>query len=171
VLDVGTGTGAVAAALARELPAARVVASDRSADALALAGTNLAHLAPRVARARANLVEGFRAAAFDLVVANLPYVRSADLAGLAPEVRDWEPRAALDGGADGLDLVRALVATAPAVLAAGGWLVLEIGVGQVAAVVAALRERGYGRIEVARDAAGIDRIVAAEGRGDAWMRS
>jgi release factor glutamine methyltransferase len=171
VLDVGTGSGAVAAALARELPSARVVASDRSEDALALAGANFADLAPGVRRVRASLVAGFRAGTFDLVVANLPYVRTDDVARLAPEVRDWEPRAALDGGPDGLDLVRALVATAPEVLAAGAWLILEVGAGQATAVAAALAERGYGRIEVVRDAAGIDRVVAAEGRGDAWTRS
>jgi release factor glutamine methyltransferase len=171
VLDVGTGSGAVAAALARELPGACVVASDHSAEALAVARANLARLAPGVTLARATLADGFRGGAFDLVVANLPYVPTGALAGLAPEVRDWEPRAALDGGPDGLDLVRVLVATAPAVLAIGGWLVLEVGVGQAEAVAAAAVRRGYGRIEVVPDAAGIDRVVAAEGRGDGWTRS
>jgi release factor glutamine methyltransferase len=171
VLDVGTGSGAVAAALARELPSACVVASDRAADALDAAGANLARLAPGVARVRASLAHGFRAGAFDLVVANLPYCRTGELARLAPEVRDWEPRTALDGGPDGLDVIRALVATAPDALAAGGWLVLEVGIGQAAAVAAAAAARGWARIEVFRDAAGIDRVVAAEGRRDAWMRS
>jgi len=171
VLDVGTGSGAIAAALARELPGAAVVASDRAAGALALAGANFARLARRVARVRASLVRGFRAGAFDLVVANLPYVPTADLGGLAPEVRDWEPRTALDGGPDGLAVVRALVATAPEVLAPGGWLVLEVGEGQAAAVAAAAGRRGYGRVEVVRDAAGVERVVATEGRGDGWTRS
>lgn len=171
VLDVGTGSGAVAVALARELPSARVVASDRSVEALAVARANLARLAPAVTLVRASLADGFRRGAFDLIVANLPYCRTGDLAGLAPEVRDHEPRMALDGGPDGLDAVRTLVATAPEALAAGGWLVLEVGIGQAGTVAVAAAERGYERIEVLRDAAGIERVVAAEGRGDAWTRS
>ena len=89
-----------------------------------------------------DLVATFRTGAFDLVVANLPYVPDGDLAGLAPEVRDHEPRSALAGGADGLGVVRALVVVAARVLAPGGWLVVEIGAGQ-ASRVAEMADDGW----------------------------
>ncbi|HLY38931.1 MAG TPA: peptide chain release factor N(5)-glutamine methyltransferase, partial [Candidatus Binatia bacterium] len=129
VLDVCTGSGAVAAVLARELRGARVWASDVDPDALAVARTNVARHAPRVALVRADLLAGFRLAAFDLVVANPPYVAESHFPGIAPEVRDWEPRVALAAGADGLALLRRLVADAPRVLVRGGWLVVEMSAG------------------------------------------
>src|SRR5439155_734487 len=101
VLDVGTGSGAIAAALARELPAARVWASDVDTDALAVARANLARQAPGVALVCGDLLAPFRTAAFDLVAANPPYVADAELGGLAPEVRDHEPRVALAAGPGG----------------------------------------------------------------------
>src|SRR3989442_9412249 len=101
ILAVGTGGGAIAAALARELPAARVCASDLAPGALAVARANLARHAPGVALLCGDLLAPFRAAAFDLVAANPPYVTDAELGGLAPEVRDHEPRVALAAGAGG----------------------------------------------------------------------
>src|SRR6185369_13722013 len=158
VLDVGTGSGAIAVALARELAGATVVASDRCASALAVAATNRARLAPHVGLVQGDLLAPFRVGAFDLVVANPPYCAEGTV--VQAEVRDWEPATALYGGPDGLD---ALVASAPRVLRAGGWLVVEIGEGQRDAVVARARRSGaYGRIEVADDYAGIARVVAAE---------
>src|SRR5439155_346206 len=121
VLDVGTGSGAIAAALARELPAARVWASDVDTDALAVARANLARQAPGVALVCGDLLAPFRTAAFDLVAANPPYVADAELGGLAPEVRDHEPPVALAAGPDGLAALGRLMAEAPRVLAAGGW--------------------------------------------------
>jgi release factor glutamine methyltransferase len=160
VLDVGTGSGAIALALATELPDARVVASDRMAAALAVAATNRTRLVPRVALVRADLLTAFRTAAFDLVVANPPYCPAGTV--VQAEVRDWEPATALYAGADGLDALDALVDEAPRVLEPGGWLVVEIGLGQAEAVVARMRASGsYDGYEVARDLAGIERVVGA----------
>jgi release factor glutamine methyltransferase len=167
----------VAAALARELPAARVWASDRDAGALAVARTNLARHAPRVGLVCADWLAAFRAGVFDVVVANPPYVSTAELALLEPEVRDHEPRAALDGGADGLDAVRVLLAEAGRVLVAGGWVVLEMGAGQAARVLDGVAAVGqYDRTIVRADGAGIARVLAAQraatgGRGRTWMPS
>jgi release factor glutamine methyltransferase len=166
VLDCGTGSGALAAALARELPGAQVVASDRSADALAVATANLTRLAPRVAIVRGDWLTAFRANVFDVVVANPPYVEQAALARLAPEVRDWEPRAALDGGPDGLAAIRALLATAPRVLRAGGWLVMELGAGQSPEARRLAGRAPWAASEIRSDAAGIDRVLVARRGGE-----
>ncbi len=163
VLDAGTGSGAVAAAIARERPAARVVASDRSPDALDVARTNLAALAPSVILVRADWLAPFAPASFDVVVSNPPYIVDAELAGLEPEVRDHEPREALVAGLDGLDAYRVLVAQAPTVLAPGGWLVVEMGAGQSQAVQNLVGVVGqYARCVVERDTAGIERVLAAQ---------
>jgi len=150
VLDVGTGSGAIAAALARELPAARVWASDVDTDALAVARANLARQAPGVALVCGDLLAPFRTAAFDLVAANPPYVADAELGGLAPEVRDHEPRVALAAGPDGLAALGRLMAEAPRVLAPGGWLVVEVGAGQAAAVRRLAEEAGAERRQAGR---------------------
>jgi len=161
VLDVGTGSGAIAVALARELAGATVVASDRSEPALAVAAANRARLAPKVGLVQGNVLAPFRAGAFDLVVANPPYCAEGTV--VQAEVRDWEPSAALYAGPEGLDVLDALIASAPRVLRAGGWLVVEIGAGQRDAVVARVRRTSaFGRIDVADDYAGIARVVAAE---------
>jgi release factor glutamine methyltransferase len=166
ICDVGTGSGAIAAALARERPDAAVWASDRDRGALAVARANLAQHAPRVTLVCGDLVSAFRSGAFDLVVANLPYVADAELATLAPEVRDHEPRLALSGGGDGLAVLRRLVAAAPAALAPGGWLVVECGRGQAPGIRAALAAGGGFAEPVAmRDGDGIERVMAAEARG------
>lgn len=163
VLDAGTGSGAIAAAIARELPASCVVASDRSTDALDVARANLTALAPAVTLVRADWLAPFAPASFDVVVSNPPYISDADLAGLEPEVRDHEPRQALAAGADGLDAYRVLVTQAPAVLAPGGWLVVEMGAGQANAVQALVGVVGqYARCVVERDVAGIERVLAAQ---------
>jgi release factor glutamine methyltransferase len=163
ILDVGTGSGAIAAALARERPAAAVWASDVDADALAVARVNLARHAPRVGLVRGDLLAPFRGAAFDLIVANPPYVADGELAELAPEVRDYEPRVALAAGPEGLDALLALVAAAPGVLAPGGSLVLEMGRGQATRLrEAAMRDGRYARSSMMLDPAGIERVLAAQ---------
>lgn len=165
VLDAGTGSGAIAAAVAAERPDAVVVALDRSADALAVARTNVPS---RVRIVRGDWLAAFAAASFDVVVSNPPYVTTGELASLMPEVRDHEPREALVAGDDGLDAYRVLVVQAATVLAPGGWLVVEMGAGQATAVAALVEAVGqYDRCVVERDAAGIDRVLAARrtGRG------
>jgi release factor glutamine methyltransferase len=163
ICDVGTGSGAVAAALARERPGAAVWASDCDRGALRVARGNLGRHAAGVRLVCADLVSAFRREAFDLVVANLPYVADADLPTLAPEVRDHEPRLALSGGPDGLAVLRRLVASVSAVLAPGGWLVVECGRGQAAGVCAALAAaRGFAEPTVVRDGDGMERVIAAQ---------
>lgn len=166
VLDVGTGSGVLAVALARELPRARVVALDRSPGALAIARENVQQLAPRVRLVCGDLLAAIASCTFDLVVANPPYVPTGEIARLAPELRDYEPRLALDGGADGLAVIRALLAEVPRVLLAGGWLVFELGAGQAGTVVQeAARETVWGPARVVRDLAGIERVMALQRQG------
>ena len=169
--DVGTGSGAVAVAVARRFRSAlvlgrlRLLASDLSADALALASENLARhrVGQLVTVVLADLLEGVGPQPIpDVVVANLPYVPSAMVASRVGSL-GWEPVAALDGGDDGLEVVRALLARLPARLAPDGSAVLEIGEGQaepMRAAVAALPGRWSMAIE--RDLAGLERIVRVE---------
>jgi release factor glutamine methyltransferase len=165
VVDVGTGSGAIALALKRERPEDEVVAVDVSPAALAVARDNALRLGLEVTFVEGDLLAPLVGEPrFDLVVSNPPYIASADIAGLAPEVRA-EPRLALDGGADGLAVVRRLAATAAAVLAPGGGLAMEIGAGQAEAVVAILREHGFAGVGTRADLAGIQRVVFGQ-RGE-----
>jgi len=153
VLDVGTGSGAVALALKDERPDLVVLATDASEDALAVARANATRLGLEVAFARADLLEGLTGP-WDAVVSNPPYVADADYAGLAPEIVRYEPAGALRGGADGLDVLRRLIAAAPA-----PFLAVEVGAGQAGAVSALMREAGYRDVSIRRDLAGIERVV------------
>ena len=168
-LDVGTGSGAIALALATEGPFARVVAVDVSPDALEVARANAREAAPD-APVDFRLGSLYAAAAgerFDVVVSNPPYVGEDERAALDPEVRDWEPAAALFAGAGGLDVIRPLVEGAAAHLEPGGLLAMEIGAGQADAVTALVRATGaFAEPRVRADLAGRDRIVTAELRGD-----
>jgi release factor glutamine methyltransferase len=161
IADVGTGTGCVAIALARELPRATVLAIDLSREALDVAAHNVAAagLEERIALACGDLLDGV-AERFDLIAANLPYVPSAELERLAPEVRH-EPRLALDGGADGLALLRRLVAQAAEHLEPGGPLALEVGLGQAAEVAELAQAAGAKEVRQERDLAGVERVVVA----------
>lgn len=161
IADVGTGSGAIIVALAKQLPGARAFAVDRSAAALEVARANAARHAVAVEFVEGDLTAPLHEhAPFDLVAANLPYIPTAELAGLAPEVRA-EPVGALDGGPDGLALVRRLVADAPAVLAPGGALVLEIGAGQADATAALCEAAGLVDVRRRRDLGAVDRVVSA----------
>jgi release factor glutamine methyltransferase len=153
VLDVGTGCGAVALAVADELLGCAVSATDTSEAALELARENadLLGLAARVRFEQGSVPEE---AEFDLALANLPYVRDDEIDLLAPEIRDWEPRSALLGGPDGLAAIRDVV---PRVRADS--VALEVGVGQGPAVAELLREAGFGQVEARPDLAGIERVV------------
>lgn len=161
VLDVGTGSGAIALAIADELPGCEVVATDSSAAALEVAMANATRLGleGRVSLVRGTLPpdDGRR---FDLVVANLPYVSEREWPALEPEVTRWEPREALLGGPDGLDAIRALV---PGLAAVAPALALEVGADQARAVEGLLREAGFDRVEARSDLAGIPRVVWGSG--------
>jgi release factor glutamine methyltransferase len=156
VLDMGTGSGAIALAIADEMPTCEVIATDTSAAALAVARANAERLglADRVELVEAMLPPD--AGGFDLIVANLPYVAESEWGGLEPEVTEWEPREALLAGSDGLDVIRAAI---PAAAAVAPSLALEIGAGQAPAVSELLFEAGFGKVETRPDLAGIPRIV------------
>jgi release factor glutamine methyltransferase len=166
VVDVGTGSGAIVVTLAAFLPTARAWAVDVSAAALEIAQQNaIRHdVAERITFVQGDLMQPLIAAdqRADLITANLPYIASDELDTL-PVVK-YEPRLALDGGADGLNLIRRLLAQAPRVLAAGGLLLMEIGAGQ-GARVCELAEVAFptARMSVIHDYAGFDRIVRVEG--------
>jgi release factor glutamine methyltransferase len=164
IADLGTGSGALLLALLTELPDAFGVGTDLSAAALRVARGN----AESAGLARAAFVACDMAAAlgapFDVVVSNPPYVATGDIAGLAPEVRDFEPHRALDGGADGLDFYRAIAAAAPALLARDGVLVVEFGIGQAEPVAALLAAAGLAPSAPRPDLNGVPRaLVATEG--------
>jgi release factor glutamine methyltransferase len=160
VLDVGTGTGAIALAIADELPTARVTAVDVSEEALSLARENLelTGVNGRVRLVEHDLTSGLGEANFDLVVSNPPYVEPDELPTLQPEVRDWEPHVALV--ASGATQKLALAATEA--LQPGGWLVLEVAAGAGERVERLLSEVGFEDVRITPDLAGRDRV--AEGR-------
>ncbi len=162
IIDVGTGSGCLAICLAREFPSARVVATDLSEAALALAARNARRhgVAERIEFVRASLLDGVAGRAA-LVVSNPPYIPTSDIARLDPEVREWEPAQALDGGPDGLDVIRALVASVPGALAPGGWVIMEFGVGQALAVERLVRESPLELVRIVNDLQGIPRTVVA----------
>jgi len=160
-LDLCTGSGCVAISLARERPTSSVWATDVSGGALAVARDNALRLgAYNVAFAEGDLYAPARGRRFDVVTANPPYIASGDIAGLPADVRDHEPRLALDGGADGLDLVRRVVDGAPAHLVPGGVLAVEVGAGEAADVRALFEARGFVDVDVARDYGRIERVVS-----------
>ena len=157
VADIGTGSGALALALKKERPGDEVFAVDVSPDALEVARGNATRLGLDITFLQGDLVSPL-AGPFDLIASNPPYIPSQDIAGLSPEVRR-EPSLALDGGADGLLLVRRLASEARKILAPGGALAMEIGAGQAASVMEILRGEGYAGIGARRDLAGIERVV------------
>ena len=160
VLDLGTGTGCLLLAALTEFPAAFGVGTDVVPEAAALAARNAAAcgLAGRSAFLCADWAAPL-AGRFDLVLANPPYIESATIAGLMPEVAHHEPRSALDGGADGLDAYRAVLAALPDLLAPGGVAVLELGVGQAGPVTALARHAGFCDPALRQDMAGIARAA------------
>lgn len=166
VLDVGTGSGAIAIALAHEQPQVQVTALDCSEPALQVARANaeLNGVADRVSCVTGDLAE-LPAGPFAMVVSNPPYIPTRDLAQLMPEVRDHEPRLALDGGDDGLDAYRRLAAQAKSILVPGGWLLVEVGIGQATDVEALFRATGLTEVTQRQDYSGIPRVVSAR-RGD-----
>jgi release factor glutamine methyltransferase len=168
-LDLCTGSGCVAITLGRERPTSSFVGADVSADALAVARDNALRLgAYNVAWRQGDLFDAAPLPArFDLVTANPPYIAAGEIASLMADVRDHEPRLALDGGDDGLALLRRVVAAAPARLARpGGVLAVEVGAGQAPAVALLFAQAGFADIETKRDHARIERVVSGVLRGD-----
>ena len=162
ILDLGTGSGAILLAVLAERPAARGLGVDISEDALAVARENAANLglASRAALLRGDWATGLEDASFDLVVSNPPYVRTGEIVTLDPEVRQYEPLAALDGGPDGLDAYRVLAPEILRVLKPGGGFVVEIGFDQGPAVRALFEAAGAVDLELRQDLGGRDRVVA-----------
>jgi release factor glutamine methyltransferase len=162
ILDLGAGSGAILCALLAELPAARGVAVDLSAAACAATRANLARLGleKRAFALRGRWAQAI-AARFDLVVSNPPYVRSGEIATLSPEVKLYDPRLALDGGADGLACYREIACELPRLLAEDGFAVLEAGAGQAAQIAALLVDARLQIAAIERDAHGHERAVAA----------
>jgi release factor glutamine methyltransferase len=167
-LDVGTGSGAVAVAVAKELASedAAVVATDISEAALAVARWNAERngVASRVEFRHGDLLSVVQSGeTFTAVLSNLPYIPTCDFGSLEPEVAEFEPRLALDGGEDGLELIRALVDAVPTIVRPNGWLALEIGVGQAERVVDRIRQTAaFKEPTVIRDYSGVERVVLAQ---------
>lgn len=165
VLDIGTGSGCIAVTLAKELPAAAVTATDLSEAALAVARRNAERNGVTIEFLAGSLLEPVAGRRFDLIVSNPPYIPSADIEGLEPEVRDYEPRGALDGGADGLDAYCELIPAALNCLNPGGWLLVEVGIGQSEAVRELFGGNGFTELITACDPGRIERVVGGRRHG------
>jgi release factor glutamine methyltransferase len=163
ILDIGTGSGAIAVALATHLPAARIDATDQSAAALKVAQANAARngVAERVRFLQGDLLAPVAGETFNLIVSNPPYVAESDRDSLSVEVRDFEPAQALFAGTDGLTIYRRLIPEAFSALVPGGFLALEIGFAQDAAVKELFASAGFTGIEFASDLQGIPRVAIA----------
>jgi release factor glutamine methyltransferase len=160
VLDLCTGSGCVAITLGRERPTTQVIATDKSEGAIAVASENAMRLgAYNVAFAVCDLFGELRGP-FDVITANPPYIASAEVEGLSPDIVKFEPRLALDGGATGDDIVARIVRDAPSHLGSGGILAVEVGAGQSDRVVEMMTKRGFTGVERTRDYARIERVVS-----------
>ena len=167
VLDLCTGSGCVAITLARERPTTDVVGTDVSQDAMSVAEANALRLGAYNARfVVCDLYEAVTGP-FDLITANPPYIASAEVDALSPDIVRFEPRLALDGGAEGLDVVTRIVAHAGEHLAKGGVLAVEVGQGQAERVAGMLEQAGFVEVTRVRDYARIERVVSGVWRGPA----
>ncbi len=165
LLDIGTGSGCIAIALARQLPAAAVTATDISESALAVARRNAERHGVAIEFLKGSLFIPVTGRRFDLIVSNPPYIPTKDIAGLEPEVRDYDPHSALDGGGDGLDIYRRLVPEASGYLKPGGCLLMEVGIGQADDIIRLINETGgYEQAFTASDPGGVTRVVGAQRR-------
>jgi release factor glutamine methyltransferase len=163
LLDIGTGSGALLIALLKELPNATGVGTDISTEALDVARGNAARhdLDARCRFLASDVADGLEEK-FDFILSNPPYIASGEIASLMPEVRDYDPKPALDGGNDGLDLYRRIAASALPILAPGGRLIVELGAGQELAVSALFTKAGLAVIGARKDLAGIARALSAK---------
>jgi len=164
-LEIGTGSGAISIALAKELPAAKGVATDLSARALAVAEENAlkSGVRERIRFLQGDLFQPLgRGEAFDLILTNPPYIPRGEFPSLMPEVRDYEPRVALDGGEDGLDFFRRALPAVGEYLRPGSWFLAEMGAGQDRKILAiAEKNLGLDSFGFARDLSGINRVFKA----------
>lgn len=166
IMDLGTGSGAIAIALARELPTARIVATDVSMATLHLARENarLHRVDKQISFVRADMLAAISVGSqkFNLVVTNPPYVSHDDFSVLPREIRDYEPRQALDGGVDGLTAIKQIIWEAPTVLRPAGGLLLEMGAGQAESVSTLVTDsQHYQNHHIMKDYSGIDRVLVA----------
>jgi len=161
IVDIGTGSGAIAVTVALELPQAAITAVDLSPEALEIAQENAENLGAKINFKNGDLLEDIEES-FDLVLSNPPYIPESDRASLAVEVREHEPAMALFAGDDGLEVYRRLIPQAWARLVAGGWLLMEIGWGQAGSIRTLLEAAGFGNVIFIKDLAGIDRVACAQ---------
>jgi release factor glutamine methyltransferase len=169
VLEIGTGSGAIAISLAKEVRDLFIVATDISGEALLLAKENAkcAGVPHRIEFVKGDLFSPIRLMRekepFDLVLSNPPYIHRSQIQNLAREIKDYEPVVALNGGEDGMEFYRSIVSEGPSYLRRGGWFLLEVGEGQGKTVSAMIEEEGsFGRPERIKDLSGIDRVVKAQ---------
>jgi len=163
VADIGTGSGCIAISLAMARPAARIIGLDVSEEAIALARENTEQfgLAARVVLVAGEMSDLIEPETLDAVVSNPPYIRTSDCETLPRHIRGHEPRLALDGGADGLSCIEAIVTDTAIVLKPGGFILLEIGHDQGAPVSGLLTANGFTNVSISPDLSGKDRIVSA----------
>jgi release factor glutamine methyltransferase len=160
ILDIGLGSGCIAVALARKLPLASIYGVEKSASALELALRNAKRHDATIEIAAGSLFEPFEGMLFDIVVSNPPYIPTGEIPSLQPEVREYEPVEALDGGPDGLDFYRKIIPSASEHMSPGGWLMFEVGAGQSDSVKGMFAEMTcYTEMFSAKDPAGIERVV------------
>jgi release factor glutamine methyltransferase len=164
ILDIGTGSGAIAIALAHKLPGADITATDLSEAAVAVARDNAQwnDVDGRIRFLQGDLFAPIAGESFDMVVSNPPYVAADDRESLSVEVREYEPELALFAGADGLDVYRRLIPVARAALVPGGFIALEIGYGHAEAIESLLAANGFRSIEFTPDLQGIPRVASAQ---------
>jgi len=162
--DIGTGTGCLALSLAQEGRFDTVLAVDSSAGALGLAGENAGDAATSIALVRGDLATALAPASVDALVANPPYLTTSEYQGLAPAVQQWEPRLALESGADGLDATRSLLGQAVRVLRPGGWLGLEVDSTRAATVAGLAHDAGLAPVAIERDLFERERFILAQRR-------
>ncbi|MFH1829477.1 MAG: peptide chain release factor N(5)-glutamine methyltransferase [Pseudomonadota bacterium] len=165
ILDLCTGSGCIAAALAKEFPNASIIATDISPKALDVARLNLAFAGNRIRLRQGDLFEALvqknnTLPRFDMIVANPPYIPKSDRHKLSRDIVDFEPLHALFGGKTGLDFITRIIKDAPSFLVPGGWLVMEVGKGQaVSCIKTALSTKAYDSMRTAKDLGGIERVV------------
>lgn len=169
VLEIGTGSGAIAISLAKEVRDLFIVATDISGEALLLARENAlsAGVDHQIMFVKGDLFGPFRLmrekGSFDLILSNPPYIQCSEIQNLAREIKDYEPIVALNGGADGMAFYRSIVSQGPRYLREGGWLLLEVGKGQGKTLSAMIEEEGFfTRAERIKDLSGIERVVKAQ---------